>query len=184
MIRYSEITQGDIRHVVNRYEQYLNSGEYIKTDIFQAFHAKGYIGYKAQEGGKIVGIVSGRRGIAFTYPHLELEAELSSYVSGRSVYTVDCLLVLPEYRHAGIARNLIYCIRRWLKGAKTELVLAEIWIYPDASVPAAAAFAYLGRTVFHRAVPEFYKESEAYRIGCPICGKRCRCGALIEMYLL
>ncbi len=184
MIRYSEIRQGDIRQVVRRYEQYLNSGEYIRNDILEAFRASGYVGYKAEDGGRIVGIVSGRRGIAFTYPHPELGEELSGYAGCRGVYTVDCLLVLPEYRHTGIARNLIYCIRRWLKGIKTELVLAEIWMYPDASVPAAAAFAHLGRTVFHRALPEFYKENETYGIECPICGKHCCCGALIEMYLL
>lgn len=184
MIRYSEIVQGDIREVIRLYERYLNSGTYIRNDMLEAFHAGGYIGYKAEEGGRVVGIVSGRRGIAFTYPHPRLEKELCGYTGGRNVYTVDSLLVLPGYRHQGIARSLIYYIRRRMKEIKTEIALAEIWVYPDEAVPAAPAFRHLGRVIFHRVIPQFYKENTVYKISCPICGESCRCAAVVKMYLL
>lgn len=184
MIRYSEIVQGDIRQVIELYEQYLNSGAYIRSDMLEAFYAGGYIGYKAEDGGKIVGMVSGRRGIAFTYPHPQLEKELYGHTGGRSVYTVDSLLVIPGCRRQGIARNLIYYIRRRMKEIKTELALAEIWVYPDDAIPAAAAFSYLGRRTFRRVIPGFYKDNAVYKIGCPVCGESCRCKAAVEMYLL
>ncbi|MDE7479152.1 MAG: GNAT family N-acetyltransferase [Lachnospiraceae bacterium] len=183
-IKYSRISQVDIRRVIEEYEQYLNRGQYIKSDMLRAFHSKGYVGYKAEDGGQIVGIISGRTGIAFTYPHLELEAELREYVSGRDVYTVDSLLVLPEYRHQGIARHLIDDMRKWLLRAGIKLALAEIWIYPDGTIPAATAFSCLGRTLFQRRISMFYKENRTYQIECPICGKNCCCGAVIKIFLL
>ncbi len=184
MICYGEVEKTDREEIIRIYEEYLNSGEYIRKDIEDHFGSDGYFGYKACCDGKIAGVISGRKGMALTYPHPVIEEEIRSCTKEHKVYTPDMLVVLPRYRRQKIAGYLVGKMREWLLLTGQELALTELWIYPGGSIPAKAAIGHLGKVIFEKTVPDFYKENGKYNISCPICGKNCKCGALIQIFQL
>ena len=181
MISYSCIEEKDLSQIIALYENYLNSGEYIRNSMEKEFYNGDYLGFKACEDGEIVGFFTGQSGINFTCPHPELENEIKEFAKDRKIYTPDGLLVLEEYRGRGITRELVDRMRRALLDKKVELALVELWIYPDGSIPAQKPLRGIGEAVYQKKVPLFYKEIKKYGIRCPICGENCTCGALVEL---
>ena len=181
MIRYRPIKGSDIPQIVELYAQYLNSGEYY-SELIRSWWAEGaYQGYAAVQDGAMIGLMTVRRGIAFTYPHPELEAELSLVVGDQPVANCDALLVLPEHRHEGVAGKLAGKILKLLMEEDYRYFLSEVWIYPDGTVPASSVFESFGRLVWQRQIDGFYRDLERYGMSCPICGSRCVCGARIDL---
>lgn len=181
MIQYSEIEKKDLKEIINIYEKYLNSGKYIRKSIRDAFISKDFIGYKACDGERIIGFFTGQGGIAFTYPHPELEQEILEFAAGRKIYTPDGLYVAEEYRNKGIAAELILRMRESIRNKDVELALVELWIYPDRTVPAKIPLKGIGRAVYQKKVPMFYHKLKEYGVKCPICGDDCKCGVLIQL---
>lgn len=181
MITYSSIEEKDINQIIALYEAYLNSGGYIRDAMRTEFHTDNYLGMKACDGDKLVGFFVGQEGVGFTYPHPELESEIRELAGDRKLYTPDGLLVLETYRERGIAGELVRRMKEALLCKKVELALVELWIYPDGSIPARKPLMRIGKTVYQKKLPLFYKDLKKYGIKCPICGDGCRCGALIEL---
>lgn len=181
MVTYSCIEEKDLDPVIALYEAYLNSGDYIRNTMQTEFYTGDYLGIKACDGDELVGFFSGQGGIGFTYPHPELESEIRKLAGERKLYTPDGLLVLEAYRERGVAGELVRRMKEALLRKKVELALVELWIYPDGSVPARKPLMGIGKAVYQKRVPLFYKDLKKYSIKCPICGGDCRCGALIEL---
>lgn len=181
MIECLEIEEKDLEQIIDLYETHLNSGEYISDSINTAFFDEDYIGFKACDDGKMIGFFTVREEIGFTYPHPELEKEIRELAGTRKVYTIDAIFMLEEYRGKGIAGKLIHLTRERLLEKKADLVLGELWIYPDGSVPAQAPARGIGKTIYQKKVPMFYSRLKEYGIKCPLCGENCKCGALIEL---
>lgn len=181
MINYSLIEETDLLEVICMQETYLNSGDYISQSIQTAFACKNYIGYKACHEKEMIGFFSVQEGIAFTCPHPELEHEIANMVKQRKIYTVDGIIVLEQYQNQGIASELIRRMKEALKQKDAELVLIEMWIYPDNTIPAQKPLAEVGNVVYQKKVPMFYQNIQTYGIACPVCGKQCQCGALIQL---
>jgi GNAT superfamily N-acetyltransferase len=181
MIEYRKIQKRDIPLITELYAQYLNSGESISQSIRDAWEKGDYSGYIAVCGDKPAGFFAIREGIAFTYPHPELEAELSEFTKDKKTGYCDAILVTPEYRLEGVADRLREKSTRLLLKEGYEYFLAEIWIYPDGNAPARTTFESMGKPVWQKRIDGFYSELEKYGMGCPICGSRCVCGAWIEI---
>lgn len=181
MIAYSCIEEKDLDQVITLYETYLNSGDYIRNAMRTEFYTDDYLGIKACDGDKLVGFFSGQGGIGFTCPHPRLESEIRKVAGDRKLYTPDGLLVLEDYREKGVAGELVRRMKEALLFQQVELALVELWIYPDGSVPAQKPLRGIGKAVYQKKIPLFYRDLKKYNIKCPICGDDCRCGALIEL---
>lgn len=182
MVTYSEIGESDLDEIIKLYEVYLNSGKYIRDSMRENFRKKDYIGVKACDTGKLAGFFTCQDGIGFTYPHPEMEAEIAQAARGKSIYTLDGLAVREEYRSRGIAEEMVLRLRDILCRKGVGLVLAEQWIYPDGrTIPAYHALRSMGKTVYEKKIPMFYRDLNKYQIRCPLCGDNCRCGAMIEL---
>lgn len=184
MVSYSLITQEDLPQIIYLHETYLNSGSYIRSTIEAAFLAGKYVGYKACDGNKIIGFFSVQEGIIFTYPHEELEKHIHTLVCEREIYTVDGIIVLEEYRNRGIAGELLCLMKEYILKRKENMVLIEMWIYPDGMIPAEKPLMGLGDVVYQEVIPMFYRNIQMYGIECPICGTSCKCGAKIKLLRL
>ena len=181
MLRYREIRACDIPQIVELFALYLNSGESISQSIRDAWASGDFMGYTALADGKIAGFLTLRDGIVFTYPHPELEEEIAGFAEGRKIGYCDALLVLPEHRANGVAEKLAEKSRKLLLSRGYELMMAEIWIYPDGHAPAKTVFESMGKPVLQKRVDGFYRDLAAYGMGCPVCGEHCVCGAWVEV---
>ena len=181
MIEYSEIREEDIETLLDLYEKYLNSGEYVRNDIEKSYRREDHIGYKAVENGRIIGWTGVSEGIAFTYPHPELEEKLGRLVLGRKICTLDALLVLPSYRNHGVAHMLNKQLMKKVLDRQYDFILYEIWVYPDGEIPAQEIEGASLHIVYEELIKGFYKDGGAYGVSCPICGTECRCSALVRL---
>ena len=183
-MKIDPVDKADVEEIADIYETYLNSGDAIRKHIHENMNMKDYVGFKATDQGRIIGIMSGRPGIDFTYPHPELEAHIQKLFPGERIFSNESILVLPEYRNQGIThelgRRMVHEVCR--KGY--HLLLAELWIYPDGSVPAAETTEHWGEIVYEERKNRFYEKLEQYGMLCPVCGKDCVCGALIRLFRL
>ncbi len=184
MIEYQPLQAADIPVITDLYAEYLNSGGEIADIISSSWENGSYVGCTAKEDGEIVGFLTVRMGIAFTYPHPELEAELAEFVQEKPIAMCDSLLVLPSYRNQGIAHSLAERTRELLKRLNVVYFLTETWIYPDGSVPAKNTLESMGDVVWQRWIDHFYVDLERYGMCCPVCGTHCVCGALVDILLL
>ena len=181
MIEYRPIRSADIPQITALYAQYLNSGESISESIRAAWRDGSYMGFAAHEEGKLLGFVTVRRGIVFTYPHPELESELAEVTKGMRTAYCDALVVLPDRRREGTAHVLCAKVRDLLLQISIDHFLAEVWIYPDGTAPAQQAFETVGKVVWKRRIDGFYRDLARYGMSCPVCGTDCVCGAWIEL---
>ncbi len=179
IITYDVITEEDADEVARLYAEHLNSGDSVEEHVKEGIKSPDFIGFKAVCNGKIVGMLTGRGGVDFTYPHPELEERLSKYWEGKKVYTPDSVVVLKEYRHHNIFNELGARLVPTIYERGYEILLTELWIYPNGNVPAEATVRHWGELVHKEDIPMFYKDNEKYGIICPICGKTCTCGARI-----
>ena len=181
MIKYGPIRAADISRIMELYAEHLNSGGDIEEIIGTSWKNGSYIGCTAKENGEIIGFLTVRMGIAFTYPHPELEAELAAFVQEKRVAMCDSLLVLPPYRNRGIAHRLAEQTRKLLLDMSFDYFLTEIWVYPDGNIPARGTFETMGTVRWQRQIDHFYEDLERYGMCCPVCGTHCVCGALVEI---
>ena len=181
MIVYEELTESDLSDLTESYERYLNSGQIIRNSIREAFASGDYFGIRASLNGIGIGYFTFQKSIAFTYPHEELERRIRDFVKGEKTVTVDALMVADRYRGRGIASMLAQKCSRVLRTENVRYMLVEIWVYPDGRSPARRVYEKMGRTVLSSREDMFYKDAADYGISCPICGKKCICGAYIEV---
>lgn len=181
MIEYQEITDADIPKVVELYTQYLNSGAGIRAGIYAAWKQGAYFGCKAVSNGNIAAICTIRHGLEFTYPHPDLETEVRLTAGAQDIYTVDAMVVLPEYRCHGIAHQLVADTVRQFRARASGVIMTEIWIYPNGECPAKEPYETMGRVFFQKKIPMFYRDLARYSLTCPICGEHCVCGAWVEL---
>jgi GNAT superfamily N-acetyltransferase len=171
----------DLPELTELYETYLNGGDYVRETLKESILRPGFAGVKAEADGEIIGFFSGNDTLEFTYPHPELEHKLEAYTVGHKYFSPDALLVKPEWRHEGIAAVLVEQVREQLLAQGYEYFVVEMWVYPDGSIPEQNSLELMGRVVWREMVPGFYKDLDKYGIDCPVCGKHCVCGALIEV---
>ena len=180
MLTLEAITKEDLPQITELYSHYLTAGQSLSDATYAAWESGGCLGTKAVDDGKIVGFFSLRPGFELTYPHPELEEEIRKIVAGQRLYTVDGMLVLRPYRGSGLAHRLIAETLPALREL-ADLVLVEIWIYPDGRSPGKDPQETLGEIIYQKKVPMFYKNLAHYRMRCPICGDVCTCGAYIDL---
>ncbi len=175
------ITGEDLDEITRYYETYLNSGEKVRNAIKAAFDAGIYYGCRAVSEGETAGYFSFQDGIALTCPHPDLEEELKKETTGLSVATVDAMMVTKDHRGRGIAGQMAAWNLEMLKKRGIEVFAVEIWVYPDGSCPARRIDEKMGKVIWKREIPMFYKDAHRYGISCPICGQNCKCGAVMEI---
>ncbi len=178
---YLRIEESDRDEIIKYYEIFLNSGPGVRASITQAFKDNEYYGFKAVEDGITAGYFTFQKGVEFTYPREEYKREVKEFIKDRKIFTVDTLMVLPEYRRRGIGSMLSKLNLEMLKEMGVSLFMVEIWIYPDGSCPAKDIYENMGRVVWDKTVPDFYVNAHDYGFACPICGKTCKCGAKLEV---
>mgnify|MGYP002624531349 CR=1 FL=1 len=180
-MEFAPITREDLPELVRLYQEYLNGGDYIGREAERAFDSGLYFGVKAARDGRVAGLLGFRQELELTYPHPELERELLEILGERRYCSVDCLLVLPDYRRQGLAHELAAHAREELRRHRIDTVQAEIWIYPTGECPAKAPLEALGKVFWQRREERFYPKLKDYGMTCPLCGETCRCGAWIDL---
>ncbi len=180
-VEFTEILPEDIDNLTQCYEQYLNGGDFVVTSIRKAVQENRYYGVKAKIDNETAGYFSFQKGIVLTYPYPKYEKELRKASKDRAIDTVDALMVIPRFRQKGLASELA-------KRAKKELIkrgvtqyMVEIWMYPDGSTPAKKIYEKMGKVLYSKVAPDFYKYAHEYGLVCPVCGRICKCGALLEI---
>ena len=184
MVNYSGIDRKDIDWIISWTWDHLTKGDYIRSCILESAAEGNYYGVKAVEGDRIVGFLTFKRGIAFTYPHPELEAEIAALADPETVFNGDGIFVSPEYRRAGVGGRMTRLARDRMLELGGVWFLGELWVHPDGTVPSASPTEDYGTTEYERTVPMFYEENGKYGLECAICGKNCRCGAVIRLVRL
>ena len=178
-IQYEKITIQDLDQMAEIYTRYLNSGENIHEYVEEGMRDPGVVGYKAVDHGEVVGVLTGRSGIDFTYPHPELEQRLREQFPEEKIYTPDALVVKDEYRGHPFAFELGRRLIRDVYALGYEYLLTELWIYPNGHIPAEHIVKDWGPIVFQEDIAGFYSDLETYHMTCPVCGTHCTCGARI-----
>jgi len=185
MLEYSDLEQSDLDEIAGLYELYLNSGTGVKGWLKEGLSSPGYCGVKCTNGGRIVGVISARPGIDFTCRHEDIIRHISRQWSGYKLYTGDMMVVLPEYRGHGIARELTERLRKMLVGCGSQGIVVEAWRRARKhDMPAGGILKYFGQQTIVGIFEDFYKDLGKYGMTCPDCGSSCRCGAkviVIEM---
>lgn len=185
MFQYLPLDISDLPIMVELYKKYLNDGPSIEGYLKEGFESDGYIGFKClDEYDNVCGVFSTRIGIDFTCEHFALVNKIKENHSNKKIYTADMLVVLPEYRHFGIAYELVLKLKNKLIEYEVDLFLVELWREPDGRLPGKVILDWLGKEIEHTFYPDFYKDIAKYELTCPICGTNCICGAdicLIEL---
>lgn len=184
MLMYMPPDLADADAITALYEEHLNAGDSVRDYVRTGLEDEGYLGVKCvdQETGAMVGILSARPGIEFTYPHPELEERIRSRWGTRGVYTADMLIVDPAYRGKGVANEMMGCLREGLCEKRVVCMVLEAWIRSqEHDIPAQGAFQHLGEGEVLAVDHAFYKDLARYQMTCPECGAHCRCGAVISV---
>lgn len=181
MLNYEKVTENDLDELIKFYRIYLNDGSNVDKYVSEGINSEHFVGYKCCSDGKMVGVLTARYGIDFTYPHKELNDDISALCKGKSIYTLDAIAVIPEYRKSGVASEITRLVMKQIKEYGGELSLMEMWIHPNGYIPVYKMFDVYGKYIYNKEVPLFYKDLKRYGFTCPICGEECRCGALIRV---
>ena len=181
MLVYQKPELSDEDAITEMYETYLNDGPGIRAYIRKGLENEGLVGIKCvdTDTGRLVGIIASRPGLEFTYPHPELEAEITARWGSKGVYSSDVMIVDPNYRHRGVARELSLRLREGLLSRNAVCIVMELWIRPDGEIPALHPVNFLGEPTVITISRDFYKDLGKYGLTCPECGTDCRCGAMI-----
>ena len=178
---YEDIIRSDLVEICNMYEQYLNKGDYMRDEIRQTLESADFIGIKAVDGDTLVGVCYGTKGLLMTYPHPELEAEISTAADDRKIFSVDAMIVREEYRTHHVSEEMLRRLVSRIRPLGYRLTFSEMWIYPDGSVPVEPLFDLVGKAAYEKRVDGFYADLAEYGLECPLCGKNCTCGALLRL---
>ena len=183
-LRYSEICDEDIDTVSALAERYLTHGDYIQNAIDRETPRQNYLGIKARDGENIVGFFTFKEGIDFTTPHPALEQKIRSLSVDGSIFNVDAVYVDSAYRHGGMGAEMMRRALSVLRTMDVKYLLFEFWIYPDGKIPALHLPDSDLRIVYEERLERFYRDLPRYGMACPICGRDCKCGALIRLFAL
>ncbi len=181
MIEYSRITEDDIEEIISLTEKNLTEGSVIGDEIRNAVKNGRYYGMKATLGNEIIGFVTNRDGIELTFPHPELEEKYNKMFGDKRITTGDAIFVNEKYRRSGVGQSLVTKIRNITKSKKYDIVFTELWVYADGDFP-VGAIKNGGEMIFEEKIPMFYKDLPKYGMQCPICGRDCKCSAVIRIY--
>lgn len=176
------ITKQDSNQIADLYEQYLNSGAYARSCITNSITQNGFAGYKAVENNQIAGYISGTPEIQFTYPHPKLENSLKTVFPNARIFSFDALLVIPKYRHQGLAGRLGRRLLADVKQKDYHFILTELWVHPNGTIPANVIAAEWGELAYEKYCQRFYEKLSDYNMYCPLCGTDCICGAIVRLY--
>lgn len=127
----------------------------------------------------MVGMMTGRGGVDFTYPHPELEEMIEEKFKGEQIYSPDSLTVIDDYRGTDVGFKLGHMVLEEIYKKGYRLLVSELWIYPDGHVPADHILRNWGAVAYEEDIKYFYKDIYKYKMKCPICGEHCTCGARI-----
>lgn len=180
------IEKNDLAAMTALYTTYLNGGEPIVRHLREAVSHPGYIGVKCLDGETMAGVLTAIPGIDFTYPHPELEQRIQKQWGSAKLYSMDMLLIQPQYQGQGIAHKLAVHLCSYLLEAEVEIIIVEMWNpLRHGERPAEGILKYLGNCRELWDYPDFYKELYAKGMTCPDCGEgSCRCGATIGIVTL
>ena len=183
MLEYLDLQSGDIDEMSELYEKYLNAGENIKAWISEGMNGPGYCGVKCVDGNKMIGVFSARPAVEFTCGHEDIVDLICERWRGLLLYTGDMLVVAPEYRRQGVARELTERLHRSLVQKGCQCFVAEEWHrFVEKDVPADDVLKYLGRKVIVGRYDDFYKNLGMHGLTCPECGTSCCCGAIVSVF--
>ena len=183
-MKISAVELEDADELANMYEQYLNGGTCLREHVRESIGMKDYVGYKIIDHGQIQGFFTGRPGFDLTYPHPELERKIKDLFQGEPFFSNESILILPDYRHHGLAKTLGEYMVEAIRKKGYHLLLAELWAYPDGTVPADKMTLHWGEVVYEEKISHFYKQLKQYGMTCPVCGEQCVCGAVIRVFRL
>ena len=179
-----DFKKSDLNELISFYKRFLNDGEELFSSIRDACRADEYFGSKAVDKGKTVGFFTFQKGALFTCPHPELLKKISDIAGDKNIFTVDSLMILPEYRRLGVANSMAVRNSGLLRERNADFLMAESWIYPDGRAPSLKIYENMGEVVFKKKTLLFYKDAFSLGITCPICGDHCRCGAWVLLVRL
>lgn len=183
MLIYERPDLGDVDAITRMYETYLNEGPSIRDYVREGLENEGLVSIKCvdTDTGELVGIIGSRPGLEFTYPHPELEEEIRKRWGPDGIYSSDVMIVNPDYRHRGVAKELTLRLREGLITRGASCIAMELWIRPDGEIPALHPVHYLGEPTVVTISRDFYKDLARYGLSCPECGSDCHCGAMIAV---
>lgn len=184
MIWYQEIADSDIDWIIEEICSNLTKGQYIEKCIRSSLAKGNYYGIKALDGDERVGFLTFKRGIEFTYPHPDLEEKIAAMVPAEKVFNGDGIYVKPGIRKDGIGTEMTRRARDMMLRLGGEYYLGELWVYPDGKRLSVTPTDNYGETIYEEYVPHFYKDNDKYGLECAVCGKHCRCGAVVRLVRL
>lgn len=171
----------DLDELVRLHGIYLNYGEGIRPHFRSVLETPGTVALKYAVGAEIAGILIYTEGISLSGGHPALAAKIEQFAAGAKIYTGDAVLVQRRFRGMGLSTALYRRAAAELAKRDAELVLHELWVYPDGSVPSRSVIKAFGPWVFLGQFERFYKDFYHYGYVCPICGGDCVCTA--QLYL-
>ena len=183
-LRYSEIDENDIDTISTMTERYLTHGNYIRKAITREASRHNYYGVKVEDGTRMVGFLTFKEGIDFTLPHAELEQKIRAMTTDGMVVNGDAVFVNPAYRKCGLGGGMMRRSLSIMRAMGAKYLLLEFWIYPDMKIPALYLPDANLKILYEERLEQFYRDLPRYGMTCPICGKDCRCGALIRLFAL
>ena len=183
-LHYTNTSIDDFENLNHLYQKHLNGGEYIRRWLKDGLSMPEYFGVKCMDGDKIVGAITIRPGVSFTYGHSELVDEILLQYTGKEISTVDMVAVAPDYRGNGVARFLCCGLHEELVRRDVKLLVLEAWYDLSACCsppPIVGIFEkYIGDLEIYGDYPNFYENLHQFGISCSECGdKPCGCGAKI-----
>lgn len=177
MISFRKILPTDYNLVLQWYQRYLNSGEYIAETLYKDMTNEEYVGFVMEDDENCVGIISAKPNICFTYPKRELEEEIKNHIGNRRIFTLDSIVIDEKFRGRHLSCTLGKLLIDALKDIGVELLLVEYWIMTNGDIPADRFLKKFTKQIYSKKIPMFYDHLNDYNIECPICGKQCVCGA-------
>ena len=180
MLSYSGLTIDDLDGMSHLYETYLNAGAIIRGWLREGLSKPDYAGVKCTDGDMLVGVFSGRPGVEFTCGHHDIVSQIIDQWGEHTLYTTDMVIVHPDYRGQGIARELAARFSRDLAAKGCRYLIIEEWHRKiENDVPVSGVLKYMGKYEIFGEYSDFYRELERYDMTCPECGTTCRCGAVV-----
>ncbi len=184
MFSYLPVEPSDHPIMTALYEQYLNGGSSVSDYIKDGFELGNIIGVKCVYEDKIVGVFTARPGIQFTCGHEDLVLRIAELFK-ENIVSGDMIVVLPEFRGKGIAREMTAQLLKMLLDRGYKYFVAEMWNHADDhDMPAFGSVKRLGSVVFEEAHELFYADLYKQGLTCPECGIYCKCSALVSVIKL
>jgi len=174
-------TLDDIDDISSLNEKYMFYGSAVRPHFEELLQNPDNIALKCTVNGDFAGALTCLKGIALLGNHSELISRIKRLSEGRNIYTGDSVVVKSEYRRLGIAGKLCSGMLEELRNRGAELLLSEIWVYPDGNAPALKTFGSFENHTFLGHFENFYSDLHNLGYTCPVCGVKCACSAIIQL---